>query len=347
MHHIPLELWGKIFENACVDGGRTGASLALVSRGVHDASQHCRYYSVALRGLPSALKFAQLLGKHRIHEIQVYHLYVTYTYPYAYLDDSRSPIANKTHGIPSIIFKIAQKVFKEMAAEKNVVQKALKQNPHLTAEGLMHATLFTILLAVAPTLTTLSLCINLTFRKPAVPSLPFLTELTLRYAFGWRTCSIAQVLGTFTRLPSLRMLDLLGLACYAKPEEIMVEAARVAPNMTHICLPIIRAANLHDMNPATNITFWERLDGGDLVIQMQLDPWYERAEIYTSNNEWSRRWNLLTREAGWRPGFVFYIREKPVDECYEEQQENWLARISGGTGRWVYREEDLGKAAVW
>ncbi|KZP33230.1 hypothetical protein FIBSPDRAFT_700618, partial [Athelia psychrophila] len=71
MDRIPLELWEKIFENACVDGGRTGASLALVSRGVHDASQHCRYYSVALRGLPSALKFAQLLGKHHINDIRV------------------------------------------------------------------------------------------------------------------------------------------------------------------------------------------------------------------------------------------------------------------------------------
>ncbi|KZP04880.1 hypothetical protein FIBSPDRAFT_684026, partial [Athelia psychrophila] len=64
MDRIPVEVWERIIAFSCTDGGHTGASLSLVSKAFHDASQRSRYYTVALKGLPAALQFAQILGKH-------------------------------------------------------------------------------------------------------------------------------------------------------------------------------------------------------------------------------------------------------------------------------------------
>lgn len=206
----------------------------------------------------------------------------------------------------------------------------------------MRLTLLTILTALAPTLTTLSLCIN---GDPKLPSLPVLTELTLSYGIGY--CSLGKSLRprTYTPLPSLRRLDLLGLTLHlhVELEEMAAEAARLAPNMTHICLPVIRTAKLQDVIPAADSPFWARvgLGGGALVaLQIQLDPCDKGAEMHTlSSDEWGRRRRVFSREAVRRPGLVFCAREKVLDESSEEQQENWRARIVGGAGRWVHWEE--------
>ncbi|KAF7977864.1 hypothetical protein HWV62_2386 [Athelia sp. TMB] len=337
MDRVPVELWRKIFAHSCFDGGLTGCALSLVSKAVHDASRHCRYYSVALKGLPSALMFAQLLGKHHLDEIRVYHLHVTNQYPYAYLD-CRPSTPTMSNAVTTVLKGISRKLFREKLfqrdVKKDVVQKALEHDPGQSTESLMHVTLLAILLAVAPTLETLSICIDFDFHDPAIPSLPRLTELTLNYSFGWRTHSITRVLGTLKRLPSLRMLDLLEITCHANSEDILAEVAKIAPNVTHICFPIIRGTNLLAMRPAANSTFWARVDSGELVIHMQLDPWYGRAEIYMSSTEWSREWQLLNRETSRRPGFVFHNREKAINECFGEQEENWQARMNGRAGRW-------------
>ncbi|TBU38814.1 hypothetical protein BD309DRAFT_1004118 [Dichomitus squalens] len=49
MDHLPTELLEAIFTLCCNDGGRTGISLALVSKYVRAASRTSRFYSVALR----------------------------------------------------------------------------------------------------------------------------------------------------------------------------------------------------------------------------------------------------------------------------------------------------------
>ncbi|KAH9889080.1 hypothetical protein C8Q73DRAFT_783656 [Cubamyces lactineus] len=45
---LPTELLEPIFQRACTDGGRTGASLALVSKRIHTTSRPFRFYSVSL-----------------------------------------------------------------------------------------------------------------------------------------------------------------------------------------------------------------------------------------------------------------------------------------------------------
>ncbi|KZP14737.1 hypothetical protein FIBSPDRAFT_704976, partial [Athelia psychrophila] len=46
MEHMRVEVWEKILTLSCVDGGRTGCSLSLVSKAFHDASHRSRYHSV-------------------------------------------------------------------------------------------------------------------------------------------------------------------------------------------------------------------------------------------------------------------------------------------------------------
>jgi hypothetical protein len=48
---VPPEIWHKVFKNACVDGGKTGCALSLVSRRIRDASSKTRLRSVSVVGL--------------------------------------------------------------------------------------------------------------------------------------------------------------------------------------------------------------------------------------------------------------------------------------------------------
>jgi hypothetical protein len=48
---FPIEIWQKIFRYACVDGGRTGCALSLVSRRMHDISANIHLQSVFVVGL--------------------------------------------------------------------------------------------------------------------------------------------------------------------------------------------------------------------------------------------------------------------------------------------------------
>lgn len=41
--NIPVEIWSKIFSEACTDGGRTGRSLSLVSKYIRDTSKPYKY----------------------------------------------------------------------------------------------------------------------------------------------------------------------------------------------------------------------------------------------------------------------------------------------------------------
>jgi hypothetical protein len=49
--NAPVEVWQKIFQYACVDGGRTGCALALVSHSIHDLSAETRLHSVSVIGV--------------------------------------------------------------------------------------------------------------------------------------------------------------------------------------------------------------------------------------------------------------------------------------------------------
>ncbi|KAF7770948.1 hypothetical protein Agabi119p4_6922 [Agaricus bisporus var. burnettii] len=61
--NVPAEIWGKIFELSCTDGGQTGRSLALVSTYIHAVSRPYQYLSVSITGKNAIAQFANLLAQ--------------------------------------------------------------------------------------------------------------------------------------------------------------------------------------------------------------------------------------------------------------------------------------------
>ncbi|KAL1743344.1 hypothetical protein HDZ31DRAFT_41151 [Schizophyllum fasciatum] len=62
MDILPAELWHAVFEYACTDDGRTGASLALVSSYARLLSHRYRLQSIAVRGRTQLAQLARRLG---------------------------------------------------------------------------------------------------------------------------------------------------------------------------------------------------------------------------------------------------------------------------------------------
>ena len=75
MDRFPVELLRDIATYACTDGGRTGCSLALVSRHVHDATSCARYQSVSLIGRSNIIAFSELATN--MHGNNISYLFIT------------------------------------------------------------------------------------------------------------------------------------------------------------------------------------------------------------------------------------------------------------------------------
>jgi hypothetical protein len=73
---LPAELWHKIFQHACVDGGRTGCALSLVSRRLHDLSVGTRLQSVFIIDLERLKLFLHTLERLPEHERRVRFLFI-------------------------------------------------------------------------------------------------------------------------------------------------------------------------------------------------------------------------------------------------------------------------------
>ncbi|EIW62628.1 uncharacterized protein TRAVEDRAFT_42972 [Trametes versicolor FP-101664 SS1] len=56
MDNLPLETLQRIFELACTDGGYTGTSLSLVSKGIRAAARATRFHSISLIASPHRLQ---------------------------------------------------------------------------------------------------------------------------------------------------------------------------------------------------------------------------------------------------------------------------------------------------
>ena len=76
MDRCPPEILLNILALACVDGGRTGCSLSLVSHRIHVASLPTRYHTVALWGFPRMRLFQNLLAAKSSHAPIVRHLFL-------------------------------------------------------------------------------------------------------------------------------------------------------------------------------------------------------------------------------------------------------------------------------
>lgn len=61
MENCPTEICHQIFRAACVDGGKTGMALSLVSRYINLVSREIKYHSVTVIGLDQIMMFAKVL----------------------------------------------------------------------------------------------------------------------------------------------------------------------------------------------------------------------------------------------------------------------------------------------
>lgn len=77
MEQIPVELWHKIGEYACLDGGLTGCSLSLVSHATRTMTEGVRYTSVALTSQKSCFAFARSLNHFTFHPA-IRHLLISF-----------------------------------------------------------------------------------------------------------------------------------------------------------------------------------------------------------------------------------------------------------------------------
>lgn len=282
-------------------------------------------------------------------DIRVCHLFVTNHYPYTYFERSPPPLTrvqSQPQTLSSLIAKLMPRTRKRKDKRKatcipehptDVVQTALSNNPHQSIEGLMHDSVHTILSIVAPSLTTLSLGLKFDFLRHDIPPMPALTELTLYYYFDLRIHAIARVLRALKPLQALRRLDLVGLPCHAKPRDTLLEAARIAPNLTHICLPVVRAAHFSSMySTFVGLSVGDMPRSDTVKVYMHLDPWSERAQVFSSREDWDKRWRAFRDEVEKQPDLLaLVVRENEMDECYQEQEENWLDRLNGRRGRWL------------
>jgi hypothetical protein len=67
MHYLPDEIWGEICSFACVDDGRTGRSLSLVSRFIHQVSKPYKLQSIVVIGERQVAAFADLIEQTPSH----------------------------------------------------------------------------------------------------------------------------------------------------------------------------------------------------------------------------------------------------------------------------------------
>lgn len=77
MDKCPVEICLHIFQFACTDDGKTGRSLSLVSRSVHDLSREAKLQSISVVGLGQILGFAALLDSTPAKYRRVHHLFLS------------------------------------------------------------------------------------------------------------------------------------------------------------------------------------------------------------------------------------------------------------------------------
>ncbi|KAI0743608.1 hypothetical protein C8Q80DRAFT_1220560 [Daedaleopsis nitida] len=110
VNHLPLEIWQEIFILACIDGGYTGTSLALVSRFFHHASHPVRFRSLSLSSLCQIEHFLEYVQKHprSTHDLTPKVTHLVLAFPHVPSDDSNGPDDDLGTGGPELWYSIRQ-----------------------------------------------------------------------------------------------------------------------------------------------------------------------------------------------------------------------------------------------
>ncbi|KAF7967344.1 hypothetical protein HWV62_34679 [Athelia sp. TMB] len=366
MEWMPVELWRPIFMMACVDDGTTGCSLSRVSKYIRDVSAPFRYYSVGIKGLASALLFAELLESSP--DIRVTHLFLTndarHKYPSAPVTPT-SPVAGYDlaanvlyvrNRLISMLLPAAFAQRYEIAMDaqgelrRDIVKEALDgERLSKGANSLLMKAFRAILASQSLNLATLSIAYDFAghkaFELASFPNLPQLQELTVSIRpfpldLGPK---VFELLPPLAGMPQLRRLNMLGMINSMLPQEILLDCADHLPHLTHVCLPVLRAHNLQAIafSLEATIRLLKNRHESELPdapqfpwsILVQADPWDDQTE---SLRRHSLMIPFVRNTVGIHPDCLrVHQRVAGVDVCAEEQEKNWRDRIHGGEGAWA------------
>ncbi|KZP20263.1 hypothetical protein FIBSPDRAFT_861781 [Athelia psychrophila] len=368
MEWIPIEVWRPIFMMACVDDGSTGCSLSRVSKYIHEVSSPFRYYSIGIKGLASALLFVELLE--RSPDIRITHLLFTNDPRHAYsvVANTSSPIQDNGFAQYVLVMRdwimtmlpatFNQRYFEnatsaEGGQRRDIVREALNgERFSKAANGLLMAAIRAILTSQSKSLLTLSIAYDFTghkaFELPCLPGLPQLQELTvtIRPFPTDLGAKVFDLLPPLNGMPALRRLNMLGMTSSMLPQEILLECAEHCAELTHVCLPVLGAHNLHALafSLEATIRVLKARFGSDseseeqveaapkfpLNIVVQADPW----EIKPSRSH-TLLIPFIRSTVDIHPECLrVHQRAILIDGSAQEQENNWKDRILGGEGGW-------------
>ena len=275
----PTEIWHEIFALACTDGGLTGRSLSLVSKHFHDISGPLKYQSVAITRWGQLIAFSQTFSQLPTIQKRIKYLFVHCPYPFLDVEDdprladpnadedsdfedskldystseSDSDLGSEFDGsIDSdkeleilgdieCIQALSKGVPPPEDNTRDSQSEALDHKIQAVFDKATHA-LHAILNETSSTLNILSLYWT-SFRPLQIHAI--LSRVTLSSLDELHLYRCSVVGGpvqadppTTTLLPRLRLLVMSG-DCNSEPLERDI-AAMIAPNLTHLRLPLDR-----------------------------------------------------------------------------------------------------------
>lgn len=266
MHQLLPELLSRIYELACTDDGKTGRSLALVSKYINETSQPYKLQSVNLFGARKICAFAKTL-----EEIEdggmgrgIWHLRIELKgeeeqpYPYGAIElynasshSAHSPISRLRRKLPRILRKITS----SNSPTINLREARLQYELSITDA------FFRILTLAAPTLRSLHFTLSLTPHQSTnagcyhMPSFPFLRSLVPDYNnHSWSLFD--DRLLPWSPIPSLQTLDLTGYGEHTIAGRQYADIRRFAPGLRELRIPV-RAS--HGLRKALG----DETEGGD------------------------------------------------------------------------------------
>lgn len=252
MERCPPEVCELIFAYACVDGGRTGRSLTLVSRSIYEASLPTKHHSIFIHNTRQASAFAEVLDRSPNHLRRVQHLFISN-------DDAVLPVppADPHSGtrISSVFSRLVDSDAKRRERETKIVQDARSLDVKFLRA------LLKIIRFAAQTLKTIAISFECHFIAAAdslsteaknLPELPVLVELSINYRAPTDTAFIVAMFSMAPPFLSLTHLDLSGLNLLRYPQSIYNSIVKAAPMLEYLSLPY-KMVDTTDMRQLSNL----------------------------------------------------------------------------------------------
>ncbi|KAF9453568.1 hypothetical protein P691DRAFT_22078 [Macrolepiota fuliginosa MF-IS2] len=347
-HEVPAEVWGKIFDVCCQDGGQTGRSLALASRYFHAVSKSSQYISITLTGKRAIAKFAELLATN--HECRrVKYLFMSTFEPE-----------------PNMLEYIRKGLYQAHLPPPLVTHDA-KLDP--TEHHQITADMYRILEFIAPTVRILHVVIGFYREEIFFPmEFPVLEELTIQGPFhDHYDCNDDFCDTLYPSIPSLRRLYLTEVFTCVN-DRTYLALRHYAPYLTHLRIQCadgyIESSRtfLRQLLPSSTSSSEVDKDRG----QEHGCGYQEDEERAHSRKEFPETLQSILLHPGptqprWRCGTMYmmrYMALRELEKCakedtrivlfkespwvwpysrahdYAEGQRQWLDRIAGGEGCW-------------